>query len=113
MLKKILAASMLAVTAAVTAAVVLWPGASAAEQTSERLTSYIPSSGAEMAAPQAQALAVGMARVAGASGALEAASVHTTFAAAHALLMGTSAHGEEGGRENAAKRCALTSGSRR
>ena len=81
-------------TIAVGVAVLLIAGVSsggAAHATSagsERLTNYVPPTGPEMPADQAQSIAVSVARSAGEMGQIHLSQSKSNFAHAHALLMG-------------------------
>jgi hypothetical protein len=79
-----------AVVAAVLGASLLTGGHSGARAagSGERFTSYQAPTGEEMSPAQAQTGALHVARMAHQEGALELATVHATFAQAHAVLMG-------------------------
>ncbi len=65
-------------------------GAHAAQAQPERFTTYRAPVGAEVSPAQAQATAVHVARLARQAGALRLTTAHSTFARAHAVLMGGS-----------------------
>jgi len=72
--------------------------AGAAATQGERFTSYVAPAGPELAPAQAQTAAVQRARIAGQNGKLALTTVHSTFAQAHSLLMGSApAQAEEVG----------------